>query len=200
MSIKSDNINQCSFQIESKDDFDKLFRYYYPRLIAYVSSLLEESAAEDIVQDVFLYVWENRAKIYIGNGFISFLFQAGYTRAIDQIRKERTVSNYSNNVQTTILDIHESIMKTDEGILEQLYSKDFDDTLYSLLEQIPDQRREIFLLAYIEGLKSKEIAEKFCMSQRTVESHIYLTLKFLREHLLKKDFLFLFTLFAFSLK
>jgi len=161
---------------------------------------LEESVAEDIAQDVFLYVWENRMKIYVGNGFLSFLFQAGYTRAVDYLRKMKTVQNYSNNLQTNILDVYEPLAKNDEGILEQLYSKDFYDTLYSLLDQIPQQRREVFLLAYIEGLKSKEIAEKYNMSQRTVESHIYLTLKFLREHLTKKDFFIHFTLLIFSLK
>lgn len=48
--------------IENREGFDNLFRHYYPRLKSYVSSFVEDSVAEDITQDVFLYVWENRKK------------------------------------------------------------------------------------------------------------------------------------------
>ncbi|MCB6307851.1 RNA polymerase sigma factor, partial [Parabacteroides merdae] len=46
----------------NREAFNSVFRYYYPRIMAYVASIVEQKAAEDIVQDVFLYVWENREK------------------------------------------------------------------------------------------------------------------------------------------
>ena len=200
MSIKSDDNTLMNIQLVNRDAFDELFRCYYPRLISYISSILDSKVAEDIAQDVFLYVWENRKKIYFGQGFQSYLFQSGYTRAMDYLRKQHTVMDYAQNVQTDFLEIYEKLAKNEDSILDHLYSKDFYQTLHQLLDKIPEQRRNVFLLAYVDGLKSKDIAEQCNMSQRTVESHIYLTLKFLRERLLKKDFYIFLLLFYFSLK
>lgn len=200
MSIKPCDNTLMNMQLVNREAFDELFRCYYPRLISYISSILDSKVAEDIAQDVFLYVWENRKKIYFGQGFQSYLFQSGYTRAMDYLRKQHTVMDYAENVQTDFLEIYEKLARNEDGILEHLYSKDFYQTLHQLLDKIPEQRRNVFLLAYVDGLKSKDIAEQCNMSQRTVESHIYLTLKFLRERLLKKDFYIFLLLFYFSLK
>ena len=200
MSIKSDDNTLMNIQLVNRDAFDELFRCYYPRLISYISSILDSKIAEDIAQDVFLYVWENRKKIYFGQGFQSYLFQSGYTRAMDYLRKQHTVMDYAQNVQTDFLETYEKLARNEDSILDHLYSKDFYQTLHQLLDKIPEQRRNVFLLAYVDGLKSKDIAEQCNMSQRTVESHIYLTLKFLRERLLKKDFYIFLLLFYFSLK
>lgn len=200
MSIKPCDNTLMNMQLVNREAFDELFRCYYPRLISYISSILDSKIAEDIAQDVFLYVWENRKKIYFGQGFQSYLFQSGYTRAMDYLRKQHTVMDYAQNVQTDFLEIYEKLARNEDSILDHLYSKDFYQTLHQLLDKIPEQRRNVFLLAYVDGLKSKDIAEQCNMSQRTVESHIYLTLKFLRERLLKKDFYIFLLLFYFSLK
>ena len=55
----------------NREAFNGVFRYYYPRIMAYTASMVEQKAAEDIVQDVFLYVWENREKLYVCDGFHS---------------------------------------------------------------------------------------------------------------------------------
>lgn len=78
--------------------------------------------------------------------------------------------------------------------MEELYTKDFYKRLYDLLDQLPAQRREVFILTYINGLKAKEVATLTQIPQRTVESHIYLTIKYLKEHMSKKDFYLLYTL------
>lgn len=185
--------------IENMEGFDNLFRYYYPRLKSYVSSIVEESVAEDITQDVFLYVWENRKKIYVGPAFHSYLFQAGYTKAIDYLKTQQSVTGFSSLIQNEMAQTYETMAVNEGDILENLYSEDFYEKLYTLLELIPEQRRNVFLLAYIDGLKTKEIAANLDIPQRTVESHIYLTLKFLKEHFEKKDFFLLLLLIQFSI-
>ena len=185
--------------IENREGFDNLFRHYYPRLKSYVSSFVEDSVAEDITQDVFLYVWENRKKIYVGPAFHSYLFQAGYTRSIDYLKKQQSVTGFSSLIQNEITQIYETLAVNEGDILENLYSEDFYEKLYTLLELIPEQRRNVFLMAYMDGLKTKEIAANLDIPQRTVESHIYLTLKFLKEHFEKKDFFLLLLLIQLSL-
>ena len=185
--------------IENREGFDNLFRHYYPRLKSYVSSFVEDSVAEDITQDVFLYVWENRKKIYVGPAFHSYLFQAGYTRSIDYLKKQQSVTGFSSLIQNEITQIYETLSVNEGDILENLYSEDFYEKLYTLLELIPEQRRNVFLMAYMDGLKTKEIAANLDIPQRTVESHIYLTLKFLKEHFEKKDFFLLLLLIQYSI-
>lgn len=185
--------------IENREGFDNLFRHYYPRLKSYVSSFVEDSVAEDITQDVFLYVWENRKKIYVGPAFHSYLFQAGYTRSIDYLKKQQSVTGFSSLIQHEITQIYETLAVNEGDILENLYSEDFYEKLYTLLELIPEQRRNVFLMAYMDGLKTKEIAANLDIPQRTVESHIYLTLKFLKEHFEKKDFFLLLLLIQYSI-
>lgn len=185
--------------IENREGFDNLFRHYYPRLKSYVSSFVEDSVAEDITQDVFLYVWENRKKIYVGPAFHSYLFQAGYTRSIDYLKKQQSITGFSSLIQNEITQIYETLAVNEGDILENLYSEDFYEKLYTLLELIPEQRRNVFLMAYMDGLKTKDIAANLDIPQRTVESHIYLTLKFLKEHFEKKDFFLLLLLIQFSI-
>lgn len=172
----------------NREAFNSMFRYYYPRMMAYVTTTVEEEVAEDIVQDVFLYVWENHQRLYVGGGFHSYLFQAAHTRCLDHLRKKESVEKYQSHIYTNYLEECDSLLKADGSIIEELSTKDLYKRLYELLEQLPVQRREVFILTYIKGLKAKEVAEATQMSQRTVESHIYLAIKYLKEHMSKKDF------------
>ena len=172
----------------NREAFNGVFRYYYPRMMAYVASMVEQKAAEDFVQDVFLYVWENREKLYVSDGFHSYLFQSAYTRCLDYFKKNHLVEKcHSHTFEQYLEDCHD-LLKDDNSIIEELSVKEFYCRLYELLEYLPEQRREVFILAYIKGLTTKEVAEQTRMPQRTVESHVYLALRFLKEHMPKGDF------------
>ena len=174
-----------------------MFRHYYPRVMAYVAAMVEQEVAEDVVQDVFLHVWENRKKLYAGEGFHSYLFQAAYTRCIDYYRKTQSADKYNLHIESAYLEEYNALLRSDASVLEEIYSKDFYEQLHNLLEKLPTQRREVFILTYIEGLKAKEVSERLQIPQRTVESHIYLAIKYLRAHLSKNDFYILSLLYFF---
>ncbi|MDD4514478.1 RNA polymerase sigma-70 factor [Massilibacteroides sp.] len=182
----------------NRDAFNEFFCFFYPRLLAYTSSIVESKVAEDITQDVFLYVWENRKKLKITNGFYSYLFQAAYTRCLDYLKKNQSVEKYNSHATIEHARLYGNLISGENSVLEELYSKDFYKLLYSLLEQIPEQRREVFILAYIHGMKTKEISELLKIPQRTVESHIYLTIKHLKDKMKPKDFLFICQILAIS--
>lgn len=171
--------------------FQSLFRYYYPRLKAYAATMVDDSVAEDLVQDLFLYVWEHREDLIMGASFQSYLFQGIYTRCIDHFRKHASFSPCDMAVYEEYLTEQAAFLQNDDEAWEELYAKDFYQQLYELLKEIPQQRREVFFLAYLDGKKTKEIADQLDMPVRTVESHLHLTLKFLKEHLSKKDFFFM---------
>lgn len=171
--------------------FQSLFRYYYPRLKAYAATMVDDSVVEDLVQDLFLYVWEHREDLIMGASFQSYLFQGIYTRCIDHSRKHASFSPCDMAVYEEYLTEQAAFLQNDDEAWEELYAKDFYQQLYELLKEIPQQRREVFFLAYLDGKKTKEIADQLDMPVRTVESHLHLTLKFLKKHLSKKDFFFM---------
>lgn len=171
--------------------FQSLFRYYYPRLKAYAATMVDDSVAEDLVQDLFLYVWEHREDLIMGASFQSYLFQGIYTRCIDHFRKHASFSPCDMAVYEEYLTEQAAFLQNDDEAWEELYAKVFYQQLYELLKEIPQQRREVFFLAYLDGKKTKEIADQLDMPVRTVESHLHLTLKFLKKHLSKKDFFFM---------
>ena len=181
----------------NREAFNSLFRHYYPRVMAYVAAMVEQEVAEDVVQDVFLHVWENRKKLYAGEGFHSYLFQAAYTRCIDYYRKTQSADKYNLHMEGAYLEEYNALLRSDASVLEEIYSIDFYDQLNNLLEKFPSQRREVFIVTYIEGLKAKEVSERLQIPQRTVESHIYLAIKYLRAHLSKNDFYILSLLYFF---
>ena len=158
----------------NREAFNGVFRYYYPRIMAYTASMVEQKAAEDIVQDVFLYVWENREKLYVSDGFHSYLFQSAYTRCLDYFKKNLSIEKYHSHTYEKYLEDYQNLLKGDDSVIEELSVKDFYRHLYELLEHLPAQRREVFILTYIKGLTAKEVAEQTQMPQRTVESHFCL--------------------------
>jgi len=172
-----------------REALNGVFRYYYPKMMAYVASMVNPKVAEDIVQEVFLYIWENREKMYLGEGFQSYLYQAAYTRCMNYLRKKQSFEKYhSSYTYDKYWEDYQSLLEDDNSVIEKLSVKDFYRHLYELLELLPPQRREVFILAYIKGMTAKEIAEQSQMSKRTVESHLYLTLRFLKKKMSKEDY------------
>lgn len=181
----------------SNEQFEVLFGDFYPKLLAYAVSILnDKQVAEDVVQEVFLYAWENRGKIRFGDGVLSYLFQSAYTRSIDYIKKNNRYEEYVRQALLELSDEYYSFLQNDGAIVSELFSKDFQRELDVLLSKLPETRRKVFELAYVQGLKTKEISEMLQMPQRTVESHVYLTMKYLRENMKASDFLFLISVFS----
>lgn len=172
----------------NREAFNGVFRYFYPRMMAYVASMVDHKIAEDIVQDVFLYVWENRENLYVSEGFHSYLFQSAYTRCLDHFKKNLSVEKYHSFTYEKYLEDYQKLLKGDNPVIEELCTKDFYRRLYELLEQLPMKRREVFILTYIKGLTVKEISGQTGMPLRTVESHLYLALRFLKSHMSKNDY------------
>ena len=158
----------------NREAFNGVFRYYYPRIMAYTASMVEQKAAEDIVQDVFLYA---------------------YTRCLDYFKKNLSIEKYHSHTYEKYLEDYQNLLKGDDSVIEELSVKDFYRHLYELLEHLPAQRREVFILTYIKGLTAKEVAEQTRMPQRTVESHLYLALRFLKGHMSRNDYYMLCAVF-----
>lgn len=183
MQAKSDREYVECLKNEDFSAFDALFRKYSVSLYAFVKSLTRNSfAAEEITQLVFLKVWEKRSQINEFLSFKSFLFSITYNETISWLRKENSekqrIGNYLQKIDSTTNETEQDVE------FRSLLNK-----AMSLIEEMPEKRREIFMLSREMGLSNKEIAEKLGISVKTVENQMTSALRFLRENLVQNELL-----------
>jgi len=184
--LQMENDNYWLIQM-SKDDnnaFSVIFRKYYRDLVLFGGSYLaNKEMCEDIVQNVFLRLWDNRKDIVIETSLKSFLLKAVQNACLDELRHEK------------IIRTHETYTKTfgntdDIDTVNYILYSDLHEKLMLSLEKLPGTYREVFEMNRFEGLKYKDIAKKLNVSERTVEVRIGKALALLRKYL--KDFLVVF--------
>jgi len=168
--------------------FEKLFRNYYAPLCYYASKILQnDAAAEEIVQDFFVRLWEKRADIEIETSLKNYFFRSVKNLCLNQIKHESVKLQHVKSV----ISEAESTEYSDH-FQEVNLQKDIKEGIAAL----PEKRREIFRLSREEGLKYREIADKLNISIKTVEAQMGLAIKTLRDRLKKyNSFLFLFLSF-----
>lgn len=156
--------------------FEEQFREYFRPLTVFAMRFLkDQQAAEDVVQDVFLYLYEKP-----GTGIYerSYLYNLVKNRCLNvlEYKKVRTLHNPGIQSEWTggSPDPFEVVTRIE---LEHKYLQ--------VLEGVHPRSRQVFELSRNGGLKNKEIAEKLQISKRTVESHISLVLKELKKYLVK---------------
>jgi RNA polymerase sigma-70 factor, ECF subfamily len=171
---------------QDKVEFDIFFKRLYPRLTAYACLFLEAEAAEDIVQDVFIYIWENAGSLSIHTSIDAYLFKAVYQRCLNHIKQSKT-HNFHHKLIEDYLAEHEARLfdpETNESI-RKLYMEELKEDIKTAIDSLPEKCREVFMLSYIYDLKNKEISEVIGVSLSTVENHMYNALKLLRQKLVK---------------
>lgn len=172
-------------QIKSGDQkaLEVLFAIYFPRLNDFARNVVKDDViSQDIVQDIFVKVWENRAKIESIN-IEAYLFRLVRNRCIDNIKHLKVVNNRMQEIQIS-------------SRYEELYRIDFvGNEPYVLIEQelkfkieetvrnLPERCREVFVLSRMDGLKNREIADKLNISIKNVERHLSRALQDFRKNL-----------------
>ncbi len=170
--------------------FESFFREYYPKLLGYAGLLVDRLTAEDVVQDLFAWLWNNKEQLSITTSVNAYLLRSVHNRCMnvirqDKVRKSHTFSELSN------LDGYEEIFFNPEEntTLEKLIFSETQGRINKAIQSLPDQCRKVFILRYEKGLRTKEIAEKLGISLRTVENHIYKAVKILKK-ILSPDMFF----------
>ena len=156
-----------------------LFRRYYPILCAYATRFVELKDAEEIVQDVMLWLWETRQTQTFETSLSQYLFRTVYHRVINQIVRHqsqlRADTLFYENMQEMLQD-------TDFYQFEELQKR-----IREAVEALPPTYREAFVMHRFENKSYKDIAEILQVSPKTVDYRIQQALKQLRITL--KDYL-----------
>ena len=172
--------------------FDELCGRYYAMLVSYARLFMKDDWAEDVVQDVFYNVWQNRAALDDSNSLYKYLLRSVYNQSVNYVNKNRHAGNYRSYHQERIESIGYAYYDPDNNpIIEKIYSQDLRAGIDAAVAALPEKCREVFTLSYLQGFSHREISERLGIAQSTVETHIYLALKALRSKLSKSELLML---------
>ena len=156
--------------------FEELFHIFYGPLCSYALRFLSQSEeAEEVVQDIFVKLWEKRNEIHIDASVQNYLFRSVRNQCLNLIQHQKIKSQYAEKMMKQ--------SKTETGFSAWFVEPDLARNIETAIDSMPEKRKEIFRLSREDGLKYKEIAEKLNISVKTVEAQMGLALKYLRKKL-----------------
>lgn len=175
------NIETCFHALANGDTsgFESFFESYKKKVFSVALKMLKsDTDAEEIVQEVFLSIWQSRARLGEVNDPEAYLFTITYNAVYKHLRK---ISQNLRLVNAVIKRISESQNSTEETIT----AHETDRIIREALLQLPPQQRTIYELNKLHGLSYHEIAENMHLSRNTVRNHISVATKTIREILEK---------------
>ena len=173
------------------DAFEKIYHLYSKKLYRFALKLLKDhDIAEEIVQVVFVNLWEKKDQLVTSFNFENYIFTITYNSIRGYFRKKAIENKVKGYLLTNAPDI---ISQSDESLIyDQLL-----EMANRAIEKMPARRKAVYKLSRQEGLKINEIAKNLNISTRTAENHLSKALKFLKEELADISLLTLLFYFLF---
>jgi RNA polymerase sigma-70 factor (ECF subfamily) len=176
MPSAEDKILVRSIKQGSSKAFEQLFLRYQKKLYGFCKKFVtRKEESENIVQSVFMDIWENRISLDEEKSFSGYLFTVTKHKIYNHIRKKINEKVYRDYIAG----------KPEADDPRGYESKETEELLEKLIGSMPGRRKEIFLLSREEGLTYKEIAQRLGISENTVDTQIRNALDFLREQVVK---------------
>lgn len=160
--------------------FERLYNMYSGKLYNFIMRLSSgnQYMAEEVVQSTFIRIWEVREKVDTNASFISFLCTIAKNLLMNMYQRQTVEYVYNEYLLKSGLD-HDS---QTEDTIDLRFLNDYID---SLAEELPAQRKKIFILSKRQNYTNKEIAEMMGISESTVATQLSLAVKFMREQFMK---------------
>ena len=178
-----DKLDWRKIKSGDKQEFRLLFDEYYSSLCLYANSVVNDlELSQDIVSDCFVKIWEKKATIHIKSSLKHYLL----------LTVRNAIYSYLRSPESRKADIEMILEKLENSPIEE-YDLDRDETIvhiYKLIEKLPEQRRLILEMATFQGKSYKEIAELLGISVNTVNKQMSRAYRFLRDNMLRDDFIF----------
>lgn len=177
---------EFSYEITSgmnKERFEQLFKIFYPRLKRYACNLLKnEAEAEDLVQDVFVYFWQNSSELRDQNKVGCYLFTLTRNRCLNLIKHKIVQKNYTlNSAAQESEELYQISFEDCEDFIP--FENKLKSELEKIVSEMPEKCRTAFRLRWFEGKKIREIAEIMKISTTMVDKHLANGLEKARQNL-----------------
>ena len=162
----------------NKMAFQHLFNGYYQELCNFgLRYTRQPSVTEEIVQEVFIYLWEKRDQIQINSSVKSYLYTAVRNRSINYIKLQLPKDLAKTDVDKAFGEA------SDEGTSDNIENLELKERIQIAIDSLPTKCRAIFVLSRNGGLTYQEIADELDLSVKTVENQMTIALKKLRKSL-----------------
>ena len=179
--MKSSKSNKELLLLLKEDNeiaFYNIYERYCKRLYAFVYSYIKiDSETEEIVQEIFVKIWESRHDIDVFSSFESYIFTIAYNATISLFRKKATEKKY--------IEYLKSFQSADdvENLEGEIFYNELNEKIRSLLDNLTSRQKEVFLLSREQGLSNADIAKQLKITVNTVKKHISNTLVYLKNNL-----------------
>lgn len=161
--------------------FKELFNQLYPSMCVIARRYVDDTLAEDIAQDAFVKLWNERETLLDIQSIKSYLYVSVKNLCLNHLRRNTVEDKYTSSIdQEDFFQFNNRVME------EETYR-----ILQQAIDKLPEQRRKIMLLT-LQGVKNQEIAERLGISVNTVKTLKYKSLKLLKESL--KDYFYILLL------
>jgi len=155
--------------------FKQVFSACYEGLCHYAFTILRDTdEAEDVVQAMFMKLWERRKDLEIKGALKGYLFRAVHNQCLNNIEHKAVKKKYqADNLESTSSNVQHA----------EVFPDELDDKIKTVVDSLPQQCRAIFIMSRYEELPHAEIAKKLNISVNTIQNQICKALKILREEL-----------------
>lgn len=179
----------AGFRKGDKIAFEQMFKANYEGLCRYAFSFVNDrDEAEDIVQNMFVNIWEKREEYTIESNVTGYLFRMVRNACLNVIKHKKVVEKHAGS------SLHSEASHS-ESAAELAAANELDGMIQRAIQSLPEQCRLVFELSRFENLKYAEIAARLEISEKTVENQIGKALRVMREQL--KDYLAVAFIFLF---
>lgn len=175
----------------NKEVFERIFEEYAPKIyhfsLSYLNNVVE---AEELVQDVFLKLWDKRETLDHTKNLKAYIYKVAINTIYDVLRRR--------NVENAFKDFANSSYETSsDNTWHTIIYEEMQAKLDLLVNQFPEQRKKIYKLSKEKGLSNDEIALKLKISKRTVENQLYRAISFLKQHFKEESLAALLFIYLF---
>lgn len=165
MKSRRSAVSHISPKLDNPGAFSACFREYYAALCYFAQRMLgDASDAEDVVEDLFVRLW-NRQQTFTDEGHLkAFLYRSTKNACLDFIKKTER-SGERNSFYAS------EVYENDEGYLNEIIRTEVIRELYKAIEDLPAQCNKVIKMSYVDGKTNQEIADELCLSLQTVKNH-----------------------------
>lgn len=157
------------------EKLEELFRTYYTELVRYAFTIVrEQGEAEDIVQHLFVKLWEKREDLAIRKDVRSYLYRSTYNASVNAWKRTGRFTGTGESLQQVSASGQSS---------DRVLSSELEARIEQAVQSLPEKCREVFMLSRFSELSYKEIADQLGISVKTVENHMGKALSIMRSQL-----------------